>query len=338
MINKTKIQIIAEAGVNHNGDIALAKKLILSSKQAGADIVKFQIFNSKNFVSEKAKKAKYQSKNDKNSNQIEMLKKLELTRKIFDSLYSISKKNNIEFLASLFDFENFDVIKKYNFKRIKVPSGEINNVIYLNKISKFKLPLIISTGGSTLKEIERCLNWLIHKNKLSLNKITLLQCNSEYPTPFVDVNLRAMETLKKEFKTKVGISDHSLGIEVPIAAAALGASVIEKHITLNENSKGPDHSASLNSKDFKIMVEKIRNIEKAMGTGVKIISPSEKKNISLIRKSIFAKIKIKKGEYFNETNITLKRPAGGLPPIYWEKVINKKAKKYFRKDQMISLK
>ena len=284
-----RIKIIAEVGVNHNGNINIAKKFIKLSKDAGADILKYQVFTAKNFVSAKALKADYQKKNSKKTkNQLEMLKGLELSRKTFSQIYYQCKKQKIEFLASIFDFENFDFIKKFNFKRIKISSGEINNFIYLDKVSKYKLPLIISTGGSTLSEIDKCINFLTKKGT-ALKEITLLQCNSEYPSPFVDINLKVMETLKKKFDTNIGISDHSLGIEVPIAAAALGAKIIEKHITLNNSMKGPDHAASLGIKDFKIMISKIRNIEEAMGNGVKLVSNSEKKNVLLMRKSIFAK-------------------------------------------------
>ena len=324
-----RIKIIAEVGVNHNGNINIAKKFIKLSKEAGADIVKYQVFTAKNFVSAKALKADYQKKNSKKTkNQLEMLKGLELSRKTFSQIYYHCKKQKIEFLASIFDFENFDLIKKFNFKRIKISSGEINNFIYLDKVSKYKLPLIISTGGSTLSEIDKCINFLIKKG-ITLKEITLLQCNSEYPSPFVDINLKVMETLKKNFDTDIGISDHSLGIEVPIAAAALGAKIIEKHVTLNNRMKGPDHAASLGIKDFKIMISKIRNIEEAMGNGVKLVSNSEKKNVLLMRKSIFAKTEIKKGEIFTDNNISLKRPAIGLQPIMWDKLKKKKSTQNF---------
>ena len=332
-----RIKIIAEVGVNHNGNINIAKKFIRLSKEAGADIVKYQVFTAKNFVSAKALKADYQKKNSKKTkNQLEMLKGLELSRKTFSQIYYHCKKQKIEFLASIFDFENFDLIKKFNFKRIKISSGEINNFIYLDKVSKYKLPLIISTGGSTLSEIDKCINFLIKKGT-ALKEITLLQCNSEYPSPFVDINLKVMETLKKNFDTDIGISDHSLGIEVPIAAAALGAKIIEKHVTLNNRMKGPDHAASLGIKDFKIMISKIRNIEEAMGNGVKLVSNSEKKNVLLMRKSIFAKTEIKNGEIFTDNNISLKRPPIGVQPIMWDKLKKKKAHKTFKKDQLITL-
>jgi N,N'-diacetyllegionaminate synthase len=326
--------IIAELGVNHNGSFSIAKKLVNAAKNSGADIAKFQIFSSSNFISKLAPKAKYQI-NSLEKSQLEMLKKLELTNVDFKKLSILCKKKNIEFLASIFDFENFNLIQQLKFKRIKIPSGEINNFLYLEKISRFQLPIIISTGGSCLKEVDEAISFLI-KKKIKRSLITLLQCNSEYPTPYSDINLKVMQEFKKIFNVNVGLSDHSVGIEVPIAAVALGAQVIEKHLTINNKFKGPDHSSSLDYQSFKDMVNKIRNVEKSLGNSLKRVTKSEKKNIPIIRRSIVAKRNIKKNERFTINNICLKRPGYGLKPFFWNKILKKKSKKYFKKDNFIS--
>ena len=327
--------IIAEAGVNHNGDFELAKKMILEGKKAGVDAVKFQTFITNNLVSSNAKKADYQMKStDNKESQQDMLHKLELSFQEFGLLKEYATELKIDFISTPFDEESIDFLDTLNMPFWKIPSGEITNLPYLIKIAKTKKPIILSTGMCNIEEIEEAMNIY---SAYSRNDITLLHCNTEYPTPFHDVNLYAMKTLKEKFQVNVGYSDHTQGIEVPIAAVALGATVIEKHFTLDRNMPGPDHKASLEPGELADMVRSIRNIEESLGTGIKKPSESEKKNIVAARKSIVAKKDIKKGEIFTEDNVTTKRPGNGISPMKWLEVLGKVAKKGFAVDEQIEI-
>ncbi|MCF2700354.1 N-acetylneuraminate synthase [Fusobacterium mortiferum] len=330
-----RVYIIAEAGVNHNGKIELAKKLVDKAVEAKVDAIKFQTFISKNLVSKVAKKAEYQIENTKNSSetQLEMVKKLELSFNEFIELKEYCDKKEIEFLSTAFDFESIEFLKRLGMKTWKIPSGEITNLPYLRKISEVADRIIMSTGMSNLEEIEQALK-ILNKDK---DKIIILHCNTEYPTPIEDVNLKAMNLIKEKFEVEVGYSDHTLGIEVPIAAVALGAKVIEKHFTLDKTMEGPDHKASLEPDELKKMVECIRNIELALGEEKKEASPSEEKNKEIARKSIVAKCDIKKGEIFSEDNLTVKRPGNGISPMEWDNVIGKIAHRDFLEDELIEL-
>ena len=331
-----KTLIIAEAGVNHNGDIKKAIKLIDAAKNSGADVIKFQTYSSDEIAIPKAPKAKYQINNRlKKENMYQMLKKYELSFKNFEFLKKYCKKRKIEFLSSGFDIDSILFLKKLGLKRYKIPSGEINNFPLLELISKFRKKVLLSTGMSDYKEIYSAFKIL--KKNITKNKITIMHCNSAYPTPFEDSNLLTIKKLRDKFKTTVGYSDHTIGYEACISAVTLGASVIEKHFTLNNNMKGPDHKLSLDPKNFKKMVKYIRNIEKGLFEKKKITS-SEKKNIKFSRKSIFAKKVINKGENFSIKNLVIKRPATGLSPIHWNKIIKLKALKKYLKDEKISKK
>lgn len=334
-MNKTII--IAEAGVNHNGDIETAKKLIDAAAEIEVDYIKFQTFKADRIVTKSAKKANYQIKNQDKSDdsQFNMLKKLELSEKDHYKLIEYCKSKKIKFMSSAFDIEGLKLLNKLNLDFFKIPSGEITNYPYLNQISKFNKKIILSTGMSNINEIKAALDILTSK-KISLNQITVLHCNTEYPTSFTDVNLKAMINMKNLLNVNVGYSDHTMGIEVPIAATTLGAKVIEKHFTLDKNMPGPDHAASLNPSEFNLMVKSIRNIENALaGTGIKIPSKNELKNIVPARKSITAKFKIKKGEKFNEDNLTTKRPGNGTCPMKWNDFIGKIATKDYEIDDLI---
>ena len=333
----SKTLIIAEAGVNHNGSIKLAKKLIDIAKDCGADAVKFQTFTAEKLVRFNAEKAVYQKETSgEDETQFNMIKKLELDVKTHKELINYCSKKGIIFLSSPFDLDSVDLLAKLGLEIIKIPSGEIVNLPYLEKIGKLKKRIILSTGMADLGEIKNALDVLISSGT-EKNDITVLHCNTEYPTPYEDVNLNAMATIKRAFGVKVGYSDHTLGIEVPIAAVALGAEVIEKHFTLDKNMKGPDHKASLEPSELKAMVNGIRKIEKALGDGIKKPSKSEKKNIDIVRKSIVAIKPIKKGEIFSEENIGVKRPGTEISPMKWYEVIGKTAKKDFEIDEWIIL-
>ena len=332
-MNKT--YIIAEAGVNHNGDITVAKEMILEAKKAGADAVKFQTFVTEKLVSKQAPKADYQMKiTSQEETQYQMLKKLELSFDDFIELSEYANKLDIDFLSTPFDDESIDFLSQLVMPFWKIPSGEITNKPYLMKIANTKKPIILSTGMSTMEEIEMALEVFHDYHR---ENIILLHCNTEYPTPYNDVNLNAMVTMKEKFNVKVGYSDHTEGIAVPIAAVALGAAVIEKHFTLDKTLPGPDHKVSLEPQELTQMVTTIRNIEKAMGDGVKKPSESEKKNISVARKSIVAKRNIKKGEVFSEENLTVKRPGNGISPMKWHDVLGQMAIRDFNEDEMIEL-
>ena len=332
-----KTLIIAEAGVNHNGDIKKAIKLIDAAKKCGADVIKFQTYSSNDIAIPSAPKAKYQiSKGFKNKETMhQMLKKYELSYKNFEFLNRYCKKKKIEFLSSGFDIGSILFLKKLEMKRYKIPSGEINNYPLIELISKLKKKVLLSTGMSTYSEIASAFKIL--KKNINKNKITIMHCNSAYPTPFKDSNLLTIKKLKKMFKISVGYSDHTIGYEACISAVTLGASVIEKHITLNNNLSGPDHKASLDPSNFKKMVKYIRNIEKGLFEKKKI-SLSEKKNIKYARKSIFAKKLINIGDRLSIKNLVIKRPAVGLSPIYWNKIIKLKAVKKYLKNEKISKK
>jgi N,N'-diacetyllegionaminate synthase len=329
------VYIIAEAGVNHNGSIILAKKLADKAKESGADCIKFQTFISSKIVSKSAEMAEYQKKNTgHDENQLSMLKRLELSFSEFIEINQYCKQIGLEFLSTAFDFESLGFLATLNMSYWKIPSGEITNYPYLVKIAKMNKPVILSTGMSTLEEVKDAYNVL---KKEGCEEITILQCTTEYPTMYEDVNLSAMITMQREFNTRVGCSDHTKGIEVPIAAVALGASIIEKHFTLDNTMEGPDHKASLEPDELKAMVIAIRNIERAIGNGIKIPAESELKNIAIARKSIIASINIKEGETLSEKNITVKRPGQGISPMRWNEVIGKQAKRDFQEDEMIEL-
>ena len=333
-----KTLIIAEAGVNHNGDLKVAKKLIKAAASSGADIVKFQTFKAANLLLKNAPKANYQKKTTGISeNQYNLIKKLELS---FDDHYELikyCKKQKIEFLSSPMDVESIKFLKKIKLKRIKIPSGEIDNYIYLKEISKFRGEIILSTGMSKIKEIESALR-VLYAGGVDKRKITILHCNTEYPTPLNDVNLKAMLEIEKIFRVKVGYSDHTIGTEVAIIAKLLGARVIEKHITLDKKLKGPDHKASLEPNDFKKMVNQIRNVNIILGKKNKDVTRSEKKNIKVARKSLVAKVKINKGDIFTINNLTAKRPGIGLSPMKIIDLLGKKSKNNYFDDDMINKK
>lgn len=333
----SKTFIIAEAGVNHNGSLEIAKKLINAAKDCGADAVKFQTFKAEKLVSKKAEKAEYQKQTtDAGESQFEMIKKLELDFNAHKELIKYCKEKQIQFLSSPFDLDSIDLLDELGLDTFKIPSGEIINLPYLRKIGKFNKKVILSTGMADLGEIEDALDILIESGTDKEN-ITILHCNTEYPTPFEDVNLKAMLTIKNAFNVKVGYSDHTKGIEVPIAAVALGAEVIEKHFTLDRNMEGPDHKASLEPAELKQMIDSIRNIEKALGSGIKKPSPSENKNKIVVRKSLIAKTYIKKGDIFTEENLGIKRPGNGISPMRWDEVIGKTAKKDFEEDEILEI-
>lgn len=325
--------IIAEAGVNHNGNIDLAKRMIDVASEYNVDAIKFQTFKTENLVSKMAKKAKYQNNTtDQNESQFDMIKKLELDIETHKELIEYCKNKKIMFLSTPFDLESIDLLNDLGLEIFKIPSGEITNLPYLEKIGKLKKKIILSTGMSTLNEIESALN-ILREN--GTKDITVLHCNTEYPTPMGDVNLNAMNTIKEKLNVEVGYSDHTLGIEVSIAAVSMGAKVIEKHFTLDKNMEGPDHKASLEPNELKQMVECIRNIEKAMGDGIKKPSKSEMKNIDIVRKSIVAIKKIKKGEIFTEENIYIKRPGNGISPMKWYEVLGTIATRDYNEDDLI---
>lgn len=330
--------IIAEAGVNHNGSIVLAKKLVDAAVDAGVDIIKFQTFKADKLVSKDAKKAEYQKKNigDGNDSQYDMLKKLELSAQDHEELVRYCNSKGIHFWSTAFDLGSLDFLHDLGIRLWKIPSGEITNYPFIRKIASFGEPVIMSTGMCDEGDIKNAVNVLI-KFGLTKDKITILHCNTQYPTPYEDVNLRAMLTIKKDFGTRVGYSDHTRGIEIPIAAVALGAEVIEKHFTLDRNLPGPDQKASLEPQELKAMVSAIRHIEVALGDGVKRVSNSERENINVARKSIVAAVDITKGDTFTEDNLTVKRPGNGISPMEWENVIGKIAKKNFEADQQIEL-
>lgn len=333
-----KTLIIAEAGVNHNGDISLAKKLIAAAKDAGADLVKFQTFTAKNLVSASAPKAEYQKRTTESSeSQLEMIKKLELSREDHTVLIEECRANGIEFFSTAFDFQSFDLLNELGcLERIKIPSGELTNLPLLRYMSRLGKPLMLSTGMANLGEIEAAIE-AIEGAGTPRHLITVLHCTTEYPTPMEDVNLRAMVAMKTAFGVNTGYSDHTPGIVIPVAAVALGATIIEKHFTLDRNLPGPDHKASLEPHELKAMVEGIRNVERALGDGVKRPSPSELKNKPIARKSLVAIRPISAGEAFSAENMSAKRPGTGLSPMLWDEIVGRTATKDFAVDEQITL-
>lgn len=333
------VTIIAEAGVNHNGSIELAKQLVDKAVEAGVDYIKFQTFKASKLVTKAAKQAEYQQKNigKEGVSQYQMLKKLELSPEDHEVLIAYCKEKGIKFFSTAFDFDSIDYLHSLNLGLWKIPSGEVTNYPFLKRIAAYNEPTILSTGMCDMEDVRAAVDAL-YRNGLTKENLILLHCNTEYPTPFEDVNLKAMDALRKEFGVEVGYSDHTKGIEVPIAAVALGATVIEKHFTLDRNMEGPDHKASLEPDELKAMVSAIRNIEKAVcGDGTKHVSESERKNIAIARKSIVAACDIMKGELLTEENLTVKRPGTGISPMRWEDVVGTKAIRNFVEDEIIEV-
>lgn len=337
MVSKPHTLIIAEAGVNHNGDIGLAKKLVDAAADAGADLVKFQTFNAERVATQNAPKAEYQTRTtDEAQSQFAMLRQLELSAEMHETLIAYCLSRNVGFFSTGFDIESLKYLASLGAERFKIPSGEITNLPYLRHVGRFSKPVILSTGMATLGEIEAALE-VLEINGTPRSQIIVLHCNTEYPTPMKDVNLRAMCNIRDAFDVAVGYSDHTAGIEVPIAAVALGATVIEKHLTLDNNLPGPDHKASLGPDEFAEMVRAIRNVEEAMGGSIKRPSPSEAKNKLIVRKSLVAAKPICAGEQFTAENVTAKRPGTGISPMRWDEVMGRVAARDFREDELISL-
>lgn len=329
--------IIAEAGVNHNGDLSCARQLIEVAADAGADMVKFQTFSADCLVTGRAEKAEYQIRSgNAEESQYEMIRKLELTREMHQDLLAHCKLCGIQFFSTAFDLKSVELLVELGLTRFKIPSGEITNLPYLRHIGRYGYPIILSTGMATLEEVGTALD-AIEQAGTSRDRVTVLHCNTEYPTPVTDVNLRAMISIRDAFGVAVGYSDHTLGIEVSVAAVALGAAVIEKHFTLDRSLPGPDHGASLVPDELKAMVSAIRNIERALGDGVKRPSVSEAKNITIARKSLVASRPIQAGELFSAQNVTAKRPGTGLSPMQWDKILGRKAPRGFEPDELIEL-
>ncbi|MFD2939551.1 N-acetylneuraminate synthase [Flavobacterium notoginsengisoli] len=334
-----KTLIIAEAGVNHNGSIENAFRLIDAAVDAKVDYIKFQTFKAEKLVAKTAKKAEYQIQNTGNSedSQFEMLKKLELSHDDHEVLRNYCDTKGIKFFSTAFDLDSLDYLKNLGLDLVKIPSGEITNLPYLRKAAKLFNKIIISTGMCTMEDIEAAISVFL-SHGIDKRNISVLHCNTEYPTPMRDVNLKAMLMIGEHFDTEIGYSDHTLGIEVPICAVALGATIIEKHFTLDKTMDGPDHAASLEPSELKAMVTAIRNIEEAIsGNGIKEPSDSERKNIVIARKSIVAKKEIKKGDILTEENLTVKRPGHGISPMKWDEVVGTVAKGYFKEDDLIEI-
>ena len=329
--------IIAEAGVNHNGSIDIAKKLVDAAAECGADAVKFQTFKAENLVTKSAKQAGYQEVNTGISeSQFDMLKRLELSEPEHVELISYCHSKQIEFMSTPFDLQSIQFLNSLGMMRFKIPSGEITNYPYLKMVGSYNKEIVLSTGMATLSDIEAAL-YLLIESGTDKDKITILHATTDYPTKMSDVNLAAMKTIEQAYKVRSGYSDHTLGIEVPIAATALGASIIEKHFTLDKNLPGPDHVASLEPHELKSMIYAIRNIEKAIGDGIKRPSSSELKNIAVARKSLVAACQIVAGEIFSETNLIAKRPGTGITPMRWIDVIGRRAPRDFQEDEQIEL-
>ena len=332
-----KVLIIAEAGVNHNGDIDMAKKLVDVAAEAGADLVKFQTFNADRLVTESASKADYQKlSGDGNESQHAMLRNLELTEAMHHELIAHCALRGIGFFSTGFDIESIDMLVSFGQELFKIPSGEITNLPYLRHIGKLGKEVILSTGMSSMDEIESAIKAL-EESGTARARITVLHCTTAYPAPMPDINLHAMQSIRTKFGVNVGYSDHTLGIEISLAAVALGATVIEKHFTLDRTLPGPDHKASLEPRELKSMIEGIRNIEVALGDGVKRIMPSELQNISIGRKTIVAKCSIKAGDLFSSSNLSTKRAGEGLSPMEWDKVMGTKATQDYSPDQVIRI-
>ena len=329
--------IIAEAGVNHNGDIEMAKALIDAAADAGADIVKFQTFVAEKLVTGVARKADYQVTNTgSNESQYQMLKRLELTSQMHDELIAHSASRGIEFFSTAFDLQSLDYLMSLGMKRIKIPSGEITNLPYLRSIGSFAKQVILSTGMSNLADIEAALD-VLEQAGTPRSQIVVLHCNTEYPAPINEVNLKAMQSIATAFGVRVGFSDHTEGTEIALAAVALGASVIEKHFTLDRKLPGPDHLASIEPIDLARLVSSIRNVELAMGDGIKRAGRSEARNLPIVRKSIVAAMPIRQGEAFTFSNLIAKRPGSGISPMRWDEVVGKIASRDFATDELIEL-
>lgn len=332
-----KVTIIAEAGVNHNGNFELAKEMIFRAREAGADIVKFQTAVPEQVMSASAPKAAYQlSTTDQAESQLEMAKAIHLPLSAYVKLKNICDEVGIRFLSTPFDLVSVDLLHQLKMEEWKIPSGEITNYPYLKKIASFGQPVILSTGMCTMEEIEAAIQ-LLTENGVKREMLTLLHCTTEYPAPYADINLRAMQQMREKFGVNVGYSDHSIGITVPVAAVALGATIIEKHFTLDKNMPGPDHKASLEPNELAEMVQSIRATEAALGDGYKKPASSEIKNMPIARKSIVAAVGIRKGEIFSEDNLTTKRPGSGISPMRWPEIIGQKAIKDFEPDELIVL-
>ena len=333
--SQLSVYVIAEAGVNHDGQFELAKKMIEVAKKSGVDAIKFQTFSAEKLVTFQSQKAEYQKNaTDEKENQLDMLRKLELSQKDFIELKKVCESLEIEFLSTPFDLDSLDFLHHVGVKKWKIPSGEITNLPYLIKIAKTELPVILSTGMASLDEVKNAVSIL---NNHGTKKISLLHCTTEYPTPYEDVNLNAMLTMKKVLNLPVGYSDHTMGIEISIAAVAMGATIIEKHFTLDRNMAGPDHKASLEPDELETMVKAIRHVETAMGNGMKNPAKSEMKNIHIARKSIVAKENIRKGDLLTEENLTVKRPGNGITPMKWFDVLGVKAIRDFEEDELIEV-
>lgn len=329
------VYVIAEAGVNHNGDIGIAKQLVDKAKEAGADCIKFQTFIAENIVSKQAGKAEYQKKETgAEETQYEMLKKLELSFKEFAELRCYCDQMGIDFLSTPFDIESIEYLKAFNMKFWKIPSGEITNLPYLIRIAELKGKVILSTGMSDMEEVRAAVAVL---EEYGAQDIIVLHCTTEYPTPYTEVNLKAMVTMKNKLNIRVGYSDHTRGNEVSIAAVAMGAEVIEKHFTLDRDMRGPDHKASLEPGELKTLVKSIRNIESSLGDGKKGVMQCEKSNKEIVRKSIVAYKRIKKNEKFSDDNLTTKRPGNGISPMRWFDIIGKKSDRDYEEDEMIKI-
>ena len=336
-MSKDKVIIIAEAGVNHNGDMAMARDMVRAAREAGADYVKFQTAVPELVISSIAPKAAYQEETTgTGESQLEMCKRIHLPLTAYAELAELCRREGIGFMSTPFDLVSIDALVPLGQDWWKIPSGEITNLPYLRRIASLKRPVIMSTGMSRLDEVERAVE-ILTADGLPLDRVALLHCNTQYPTPMADVNLRAMESLRRLTTGPVGYSDHTVGIEVPVAAVAMGAQIIEKHFTLDKNLPGPDHRASLDPAELASMVKAIRNIELALGSAEKRPSPSETPNIEIARKSIVAARDIKAGETFTEENITVKRPGGGLSPMMWDTVLGQVAVRDFKYDSLITL-
>ncbi|MCB1099201.1 MAG: N-acetylneuraminate synthase [Verrucomicrobiae bacterium] len=332
-----KVLVIAEAGVNHNGDLVLAKKLIDAAKAAGANFAKFQTFRADRLATDTAVKAGYQSqRTDSNESQLEMLRRLELTDDMHCELIGYCQQADVDFLSSGFDIESIDFLNSLGLKLFKIPSGEITNLPYLRHVGSLEKEVILSSGMATMGEIEAAIT-VIEQAGTPRSNITVLHCTTEYPTLMADVNLSAMCRIGDAFGVRVGYSDHTPGTEVAIAAVALGATVIEKHFTLDRNLPGPDHQASLEPEELKLMIASIRNIEVALGDGIKRPTSSEQKNKDVVRKSIVASCSIREGEIFTSTNVTTKRPGIGISPMLWDHVLGRVSRRDFQPDELIEL-
>jgi N-acetylneuraminate synthase len=336
-LKKNKVIVIAEAGVNHNGDITLAKKLVDVAKNSGADYIKFQAFDAGELVTLKSKLSKYQEKNlKKKIRQFDLLKKLELKKKDYVNIINYCKKKKIKCLFSVFDIKSLNILLSLGIKQIKIPSGEADNYPLLKLVAEKMKKVFISTGMCSLSDVKKFLK-ILTSYGLKKNNIIIMHCNTDYPTKINEVNLLAMVTMGTKFKIQIGYSDHTEGFEVAIAAVALGAKIIEKHITTDKKLKGPDHIASMEPLVFKNYVKLIRNTSLLLGSGKKVLTNSEKKNMKLVKKSIVANLNIQKGDIFSEKNLSCKRPAFGLSPYYWKNLLGKKAKKDYKIDDFIIL-